>query len=540
MKIPTRHILTLLIAVIATVADCHAQYFKADYAPDPAAFMMPRQADEQNPFWAHDMYRHFMLKSCRDSAIYADVYKANYDNKLTSELTLQSYYANYHLKLFEPAFGLVVNKLNNKDIFYFLDSCRQSSNQMLTLVPDEWQRTRPCARLREVNFAMRRQAHEYTNNVSYAPNLSFPSNEGTAGWLTGLLLSTLNPWQTDTIMSRAYQHGWFREVSGGMWATDVDDSRELGTVVFARLMSMPRFRNRLRVLQHNNWPLLQPDPHGTLTPSPRALSSVVPTIDDQLANDSLFVRLARHIPVNDTESSGGFQSDLQRYATLATLRDSVAVSDMLGSSSDDYLNPIDFFTPVTDFIANPRQTPSLYKLLTSMLTGCEQLCLLAQDQSVERRRPFDVFQQDPLTLEDTDQLRAQSDYPSYRAAAGMAVALTLMMLDPVQCDTIMHLGYQYGLYRAIGGSNWHSDIVAGRLAGCMAVSVVASGSDFLDLLESARVEYDSWHGEIITDSPSIRQDSSQNDKQLYTIDGRPATPNSRGILVGRNRKVLVP
>ena len=29
MKIPTRHILTLLIAVIATMADCHAQYFKA-------------------------------------------------------------------------------------------------------------------------------------------------------------------------------------------------------------------------------------------------------------------------------------------------------------------------------------------------------------------------------------------------------------------------------------------------------------------------------------------------------------------------------
>ena len=98
----------------------------------------------------------------------------------------------------------------------------------------------------------------------------------------------------------------------------------------------------------------------------------------------------------------------------------------------------------------------------------------------------------------------------------------------------------HAAHRAIGGSNWHSDIVAGRLAGCMALSVVASGSDFLDLLESARVEYDSWHGEIITDSPSIRQDSSQNDKQLYTIDGRPATPNSRGILVGRNRKVLVP
>ena len=74
----------------------------------------------------------------------------------------------------------------------------------------------------------------------------------------------------------------------------------------------------------------------------------------------------------------------------------------------------------------------------------------------------------------------------------------------------------------------------------MAVGVVASGSDFLDLLEAAQIEYHDRHDVVITDNPDIHADPGKEHTRLFTIDGKPATSHSRGILVGKGRKVLVP
>lgn len=516
----------------------HAQYFKANTAPNPTLFLWQPPADEINPYWGRDIYRHFQFKAYRDSAFYTDIYNANYDNKLLNELTLQSYYANFHVKFFQPAFELVVNKTTNRDIFFFLDSCRQSSNQMLSLIPQSWSRIRPCVRLREANFCMRSKALSYYYNYSTAPNQSFPSNECSAGWLTGLLMSTLNPWKADTIMSRAYRHGWCRQVSGGMWASDVDASRQLGTVAFANLMTLPNFRNRLRVLQQKTASLVRASNH---IPQRFSSSPTGPTIDELLSDDSLMTRLAATIPVIGDESDGAFQADLSYYMTMKSLRDSIDLVELLSSSVEDPEAPSFAYIGLLGVSIDPHKTPCIYKLMTSVENCCDILCQTIQDRSVQRRRPYELFGHDAVTLEDLDGLSHHSSYPSYHASAGLATALTLMMIVPEQRDTLLKMGYQFGANRVIAGTSWLSDLEAGRIAGCIAVGIVASGSDFLDLLEAAQIEYHERHDIVITENPTIRPDQeAKEDTQLFTIDGRPANSHSRGILVGKGRKYLKP
>ena len=72
------------------------------------------------------------------------------------------------------------------------------------------------------------------------------------------------------------------------------------------------------------------------------------------------------------------------------------------------------------------------------------------------------------------------------------------------------------------------------------MGLIASGSDFLDLLEMAQAEYRERHDIIITENPEIPIDAKPADRRLYPIDGRPATSASRGILVGNGSKILVP
>ena len=535
MRYLLRHIL-LVWAMMQIIGVAHAQsYFNSSDTPDPTKFLAQPSADENNPFWARDIYRHFQFKAYRDSAFYSDIYNANFDYKL-NETYLQAYYALYHVKFFQPAFDLVVNKNTNKDIFYFLDSCRKSCNQMIALIPDTWQRLRPCVRLREANFCMYRNANDYSKDYTFAPRLSFPSREGAGGWLTGLLMSTLNPWSADTIMSRAYRHGWCRQVSGGMWASDVDMSRQLGTVAFAHLMSLPRFRNRLRTMQLKTAGLLYA---SNLIP-PRFAPGPGPSIDERLADDSLMTRLANAIPLIEDETDGGFQTDLSHYIAMKSLRDSIDINQLLVSSVDDIDNSTTAFVNLIGVGINPITTPSMYKLVSSVEMCCDKLCQMVQAGAVKRRRPYELFGDEAITLEDLDVLSQRSSYPSFHASSGLATALMLMMIVPEQCDTLLKVGYQYGANRTLAGTSWLSDLEAGRLIGCMAVGVVASGSDFLDLLEAAQIEYHDRHDVVITDNPDIHADPGKEHTRLFTIDGKPATSHSRGILVGKGRKVLVP
>lgn len=526
MRTLIRHITILLVTVLAVTGSCHAQFFKAANTTNPTLYLPTPYPDESNPYWAQDIYRHFESKKDRDS-IYVDAIKlVTYDYRSTSESFLRSYFIN-HLRFFQSEFGLTLNESNNVALFKFLDSCRMSSNQMLTLIPQSWYRTRPCVRLREATFGTFRTAMNYYYNYSSSPNNSFPSNETTYGWLTSMLMSCLNPWNADTILAKGIQHGWLRHVSGVMWYSDVNTSRQLGTVAFAQLMSIPKFRDRLRTMQSTTSALL-------------GYTDAAATINELLVNDTLIAKMAAIIPPIGDERHGEYMSDMAWYQALKPLRDSLAAGELLASGLMDVENALDVVHPVLGISINPEQTPCLYYLYRSLEFCCEQLCELVRERSPQRRRPYDLFGHPPYTLENLSELDGYSSYPSLQASTGLATSLLMSMVVPSRRDTLLQIGYQYGLYRAIAGTSWYSDIDAGRVTGCLALAIIASGSDFIDLLEEARLEYIERHDHIITEVSDVRNDSVNASSKLFTIDGRPATPQSRGILVGRGRKIFVP
>ena len=526
MRMLSRHIIILLVTVLAVTGVCHAQFFKAATATDPTLFLPTPYPDESNPYWAQDIYCHYESKKDRDS-IYVDAIKlVTYDYRSTSESMPRTYFIN-HLKFFQHSFGLTLNGSTNAALFNFLDSCRMSSNQMLTLIPESWYRTRPCVRLREATFGTFRTAQNYYYNYASSPNNSFPSNETTYGWLTSMIMSCLNPWSADTILASGMRHGWLRHVSGVMWYSDINTSRQLGTVAFAQLMSMPKFRTRLRSMQVTTSALL-------------GHADYAATINELLTNDTLIAKMASIIPPIGDERHGEYMSDMAWYQALKPLRDSLATGDLLGSGILDVENALDAVHPVLGININPDQTPCLYYLYRSRENCCEQLCDLVSERSPQRRRPYDLFGHPPYTLENLSELEGYSSYPSLKASTGLATSLLISMVVPSRRDTLLQIGYQYGLYRAIAGTSWYSDIDAGRVTGCLALAIIASGSDFIDLLEEARQEYVERHDHIITEVTGVKTDSVNAPNQLFTIDGRPATPHSHGILVGKGHKVFVP
>lgn len=527
MKSPISHIVLLLLLVVTVIPNARAQYYTLSQAPDPTVFLPPLFNDENNPHWAYDMYRHYQSKSFRDSAYITDIKYVTYDYRSNYESTLQTYYANNHVRFFRSAFGLQVDKSVNNDLFYFLDSCRITSNLAVKKIPDSWYRLRPCVRLREANFGVFRPSSSFAHDYASSPSNSFPSPEASSGWLTGVLMSCLNPWHADTILTRGFQYGWFRMISGSSWSSDIDLSRQIGTVTFAQLMSMSRFRNRLLTLRKKTGQLLNIDYNPA-------------TIDQLLSNDSLTTKLASLIPDVCDENSGGFQSDLSRYLSLFSLRDSLEANDLLGSSYMDIENPMDAFQPIINLSISPQHTPYIYELLSQVESCCDVLCEHVKSRVTPRRRPFEVFNAPPFTLENPDDLLQVSSYPSAHASKGLATALTMMMIAPERRDTLLQAGYQYGLNRVICGTNWHSDVEAGRIVGCLAVSLVASGSDFIELLENAHEEYIMIRDAIITDTPLVEPDITPAEQPLFTIDGRRATPHSRGILIGHGKKIIKP
>ena len=102
-------------------------------------------------------------------------------------------------------------------------------------------------------------------------------------------------------------------------------------------------------------------------------------------------------------------------------------------------------------------------------------------------------------------------------------------------------GYKLGDNNIIAGINWQSDVEAGRLVASGTLSRIMSNPYFFSMLEDAINEYRTASRNIITDQMDMPIDcDEQKNVPMFTIDGRRATKDSHGILVGKNRKIIVP
>ena len=71
---------------------------------------------------------------------------------------------------------------------------------------------------------------------------SYPSGHTIRAWACALILSEINPAAAGAIFARAWESGESRVISGCHWQSDVDASRPVASIGYARLQTSPDYR----------------------------------------------------------------------------------------------------------------------------------------------------------------------------------------------------------------------------------------------------------------------------------------------------------
>jgi len=71
---------------------------------------------------------------------------------------------------------------------------------------------------------------------------SYPSGHTIRAWACALLMSQINPATAEAVFARAWESGQSRVISGCHWQSDVDASRPVAGMGFARLQTNPAFQ----------------------------------------------------------------------------------------------------------------------------------------------------------------------------------------------------------------------------------------------------------------------------------------------------------
>jgi D-alanyl-D-alanine dipeptidase len=140
--------------------------------------------------------------------------------------------------IFSVPFGLEISKEGTPEIYKFLINSLSTIDQTRVKPKAFYHRKRPFERFHEHMLTINEEA-ELSGEGSY------PSGHSQRGYAAALLLSEINPANTDTIMSRGFMYGESRVIAGAHWQSDVDASRLCAAIGFARLNTSPAFLEQL-------------------------------------------------------------------------------------------------------------------------------------------------------------------------------------------------------------------------------------------------------------------------------------------------------
>ncbi|MBR0528043.1 MAG: phosphatase PAP2 family protein [Prevotella sp.] len=181
-----------------------------------------------------------------------------------------------------------------------------------------------------------------------------------------------------------------------------------------------------------------------------------------------------------------------------------------------------------------EDTPEIYKVLIEGTATCDSICTRPKREYM-RRRPFMVFNEPTLYPEDEPALRLNGSYPSGHTLLGWSSALLMMEINPDRATEILTRGYRYGENRLVVGAHWQSDTDAARLAASAAYARLHTSERFLEQMKKARDEYQRLKGETVGVRPAqvIQHPAATG---AYTLQGIPATPGTRGIIIENQQK----
>ena len=223
-------ILFMQLAVGAFAQESFEPYIPEEQMPDVVECVPAPPQDPSSEF-DHDILRYMWGKQQRKDPARLQMAIRDAVWNLDSTLVI----------LGEP-FGLKVSKTDTPAIYEVLTRGITTIENIRFKPKAHYFRIRPFAYFKEPSIFPQ-------DDDWLATEGSYPSGHTIRAWACALLMAEINPAAAGAVFARAWASGESRVISGCHWQSDVDASRPVASIGYARLQTSAAFRAQMALAQ---------------------------------------------------------------------------------------------------------------------------------------------------------------------------------------------------------------------------------------------------------------------------------------------------
>ena len=488
----------LIIALVAVPPSAVAQQkiiSAISKTPMPnATLYLPAPPDSLSLAFSNDVYQYMLAKNVRET------------DRGTQAYNDVPYGTEQMISRMSPIIGLTISNTATPELYQLFTSAISAIGNTCLGPKNYYSRRRPFDRFGDSPFTPERPA-------SLISQGSYPSAHSMLGWAAALVLCQINPEQADDIITSGWEYGQSRVIAGVHWQSDVDASRMMSAASVARLLGNNTYIEQLTRAQEE---------YDRITGHSRTSS-----LNDRIP-------LFSFLPPPPDSTGAAFAADVTQLFATKPLRTTDRGQQAIEHADISPQGLCRIFSRELHLDLSQTETPEIYQLLKLVSEVSLKQNQYARE-AYSRLRPLARFNNEKLiTTENADSLISTNSYPSLHATTGWLAAMLLTGVAPDFQNNILITGREIGQSRVITAANYQSDVDAGRLQAGILAAIIANDPDVLAQLSRAAEEYRLKTASV----PTIQQENGHAPE--YTLDGRPATTLSRGIIVSKNSKILRP
>ena len=221
-----RFILIFILAlsgIMPVVAQEEAQpYYTVDEMPD-LTNIQPSSPDYSSVSFARDVTQYIWGKAQRLDPERSEMAIADAEYSL-----------NRIISVFSEPFGMPISFDETPETYRLLRDFTVTCDNICKKIKVYYMRKWPFTLFNESTLTPKYEEEMLING-------SYPSGHSIFGWCAALILSEINPGNTEALMNRGYKYGESRVIVGAHWQSDVDAGMLAASVLHMKLHTSPAF-----------------------------------------------------------------------------------------------------------------------------------------------------------------------------------------------------------------------------------------------------------------------------------------------------------
>jgi len=214
--------LLLPLGVHAQATNDRSSFLDASQVPDGA--FLPAPPDSSSVAYLNDINRYEWGKSQRKT-----------DRGVTADF--DAYWQTDSMMIgFAPYLGFTITRKDMPQTFKLLSMVSEDAENGVQGAKKKYMRHRP--------YAVFGEQPSGGSKYMQITSGSYPSGHAARGWATALVLSELLPDRANGVLTRGFDYGESRVITGYHFQSDVDAARLAASAVAVRLQSVPAFKQQ--------------------------------------------------------------------------------------------------------------------------------------------------------------------------------------------------------------------------------------------------------------------------------------------------------